>query len=88
MTWCGIGEASALEEVGGSPRPYNISALAQVCSPSQALGLISGQQSYRVLTRRPPLPLYLQLKVLNNTVIVFAVDHGLNIGDHGLWDKR
>lgn len=29
-----------------------------------------------------------QLNLMDDTVIAFCVDHGLNVGDHGLWDKR
>jgi len=29
-----------------------------------------------------------RLKLVEDTIIVFCVDHGMNIGDHGMWDKR
>lgn len=29
-----------------------------------------------------------RLDLAKDTIIVFCVDHGLNIGDHGMWDKR
>lgn len=28
------------------------------------------------------------LDLAKDTIIVFCVDHGMNIGDHGMWDKR
>ena len=28
------------------------------------------------------------LGLTEDTIIVFCVDHGMNIGDHGMWDKR
>lgn len=28
------------------------------------------------------------LGLVDDTIIVFCVDHGMNIGDHGMWDKR
>jgi iduronate 2-sulfatase len=27
-------------------------------------------------------------KLVDDTIVVFCVDHGMNIGDHGMWDKR
>jgi arylsulfatase A-like enzyme len=27
-------------------------------------------------------------KLTDDTIVVFCVDHGMNIGDHGMWDKR
>lgn len=29
-----------------------------------------------------------RLGLVEDTIILFCVDHGMNIGDHGMWDKR
>ncbi|EWM28099.1 iduronate-2-sulfatase [Nannochloropsis gaditana] len=29
-----------------------------------------------------------RLSLVEDTIIVFCADHGMNIGDHGMWDKR